>query len=101
MPAVEQGDEFDVIIVGAGLVGLALAGALRGAGLRLALVDRVARPAALSAEPEGWDQRMYAISPGSEAFLAAQGAWPGSARVARVAGMQVSGDAGGHIAFDA
>jgi 2-octaprenylphenol hydroxylase len=101
VPPVEQGDEFDVIIVGAGLVGLALARALRGAGLRLALVDRVARPAALPAEPEGWDQRVYAISPGSEAFLAAQGAWPGPTRVARVAGMQVSGDAGGHIAFDA
>jgi ubiquinone biosynthesis UbiH/UbiF/VisC/COQ6 family hydroxylase len=101
VPSAGQDDEFDVIVVGAGLVGLALARALRGAGLRLALVDRGARSAALPAQPEGWDQRVYAISPGSEAFLAGQDAWPGSARVARVTAMQVRGDAGGHIAFDA
>lgn len=94
-------DQFDVIIVGAGLVGLSLARALRGSRLRVALVDRNPRPAALPVAPDDWDTRVYAISPGSEAFLAAHGAWPATERTAQVTGMQVWGDAGGHIAFDA
>jgi 2-polyprenylphenol 6-hydroxylase len=95
-------DDFDVVIVGAGMVGLALARALAGSGLRLAVADRAARPAPLAAaEAADWDVRVYAISPGSQAFLAAHGAWPGGERTAPVTGMQVYGDAGGHIAFDA
>lgn len=91
-----------MIIVGAGLVGLALARALRGSGLQVALVDRGPRPAPLPVAPAGWDARVYAISPGSETFLAALDAWPGSSeRLAPVTAMRVWGDAGGQIAFDA
>jgi ubiquinone biosynthesis UbiH/UbiF/VisC/COQ6 family hydroxylase len=93
--------EFDVIIVGAGLVGLALLRALRGSGLRLGLVDRTPRPAPLPPDPGDWDTRVYAISPGSAAFLGEVGAWPESPRIAPVTGMDVAGDAGGHISFDA
>ena len=97
----QEGNDFDVIIVGAGMVGLALARALRHSGLRLALVDRGARPAPLPPEPADWDSRVFAISPGSAAFLAGLGAWPDEARVAPVTGMDVRGDASGRIEFDA
>jgi 2-octaprenylphenol hydroxylase len=85
---------FDVIIVGAGLVGASLALALRGSGLRVALLEP-SPPAALPAE-EGWDVRVYAISPGSARFLDACGAWSGldPARVTPVREMQVVGDDG-------
>ena len=101
MADVGDTSEFDVVIVGAGLVGLALARALRGSGLRLALLDRQARPAPLADPPGDWDARVYAISPGSEAFLAGLDAWPEGNRQARVTGMQVHGDGAGHIRFDA
>jgi ubiquinone biosynthesis UbiH/UbiF/VisC/COQ6 family hydroxylase len=97
----ESLEELDVIIVGAGMVGLALARALTGSGLRVALVDRNARPSPLAPAPADWDSRVYAISPGSEAFLASLGAWPQSQRICPVAAMDVSGDAGGHLRFDA
>jgi ubiquinone biosynthesis UbiH/UbiF/VisC/COQ6 family hydroxylase len=94
-------DDFDVVIVGAGMVGLALARALAGSGLHLAVADRAPRPAPLADGGADWDVRVYAISPGNQSFLAAHGAWPGGERTAPVTGMQVYGDAGGHIAFDA
>ncbi len=63
----------DVLIAGAGLVGLALAPALAASGLAVALVDRA--PVVVPDPPaEGgeWDTRVYAISPGS-ADAAARG----------------------------
>jgi ubiquinone biosynthesis UbiH/UbiF/VisC/COQ6 family hydroxylase len=84
-------DEFDVIVVGSGLVGLSLARALQRCGLQLALVDRTA--IRTDADEGSWDSRIYAISPGSEAFLRALGAWPDdAARIAPVYEMQVFGD---------
>src|SRR6187401_1066884 len=93
--------QYDVLIVGAGLVGASLAAALRPAGLRLALVD-----AEVPTEParEGWDSRVYAISPGSERFLRRCGGWGRmpAERIAAVEGMQVCGDDGhAEIVFQA
>ena len=65
--------QFDVIIIGGGLVGLALARALAGSGLRLALIEPQ-RPTPPPADA-AWDTRVYALSPGSAAFLADGGAW--------------------------
>jgi ubiquinone biosynthesis UbiH/UbiF/VisC/COQ6 family hydroxylase len=100
-----MGMEFDVAIVGAGLVGLSLARALAGSGLSLALVDRApAWHEEPHAEPDSWDVRVFAISPGSESFLAQHGAWPDAApeRIAAVLEMQVFGDApGSRIVFGA
>lgn len=105
--------DLDVAIVGGGLVGLSLTCALHGSGLRVALLDRappaLPLPAALhdsTARPpdaaDDWDVRVYAISPGSETFLSACGAWPQTVRKAPVAAMEVFGDAGGaRLAFDA
>ena len=96
--------DYDVIIAGAGLVGLALAPALVKAGLSVALVDRasVTMPESPPAG-EGWDARVYAISPGSAAFLRAQGAWQHvpSDRIAPVESMRVEGDAGALLNFSA
>ena len=93
--------DFDVVVVGGGLVGLSLACALRNSGLRIALVDR-APPPPCSADALDWDVRVYAVSPGSEAFLLGCGAWPKSARKAPVFWMEVFGDAAGsRLAFDA
>lgn len=66
---------FDVIIVGAGMVGAALANGLGRAGLSVALLDRET-PAAFdpAAEP---DLRVSAISAGSESYLERLGAWAG------------------------
>jgi len=87
-------NDFDVVIVGGGLVGLALAAALRDSGLQLALVEPQA-PRGVRAE-KGWDSRLYAISPGSAAFLEQCGAWQGvpDDRVARVERMRIFGDDG-------
>jgi 2-polyprenylphenol 6-hydroxylase len=92
--------DFDIVIVGAGLVGASFAMALRGSGLKLALLEaRV--PAAAGDE---WDSRVYAISPGSAAFLDGMGAWQriDQARICAVHEMQVYGDgAGAQLQFSA
>ncbi|WP_374350951.1 FAD-dependent monooxygenase, partial [Chitinimonas sp.] len=49
-----------------------------------------------------WDNRVYAISPGSQATLAAIGGWQlPEGRLGRIRVMDVRGDAGGAIRFDA
>jgi 2-octaprenylphenol hydroxylase len=85
---------FDVLIVGAGLVGAACALALQGTGLRIAVVETRA-PLPLP-EDESWDSRIYAVSPGSARFLDDLGIWnqlPPS-RVQRVDAMHIVGDDG-------
>jgi len=96
--------DYDVAILGAGLVGLSLAAALARSGMRVAIVDRapVDGPA-VSATEEDWDARVYAVSPGSAAFLESIGAWQRlrEARVCAIEAMRVRGDAGGELTFSA
>ena len=80
--------DFDAVIVGGGLVGTSLALALQGSGLRLALVE--ARPC--FQETEGWDSRIYAISPGSAAFLGEGWNRMDFKRVTPVREMRIFGD---------
>jgi 2-octaprenylphenol hydroxylase len=84
--------DFDVVIVGGGLVGASLALALKAAGLKLAVLE--ARPPQPFADDAGWDSRVYAISPGSAAFLASCGVWQGLdlARMNRIEEMRILGD---------
>jgi len=96
-----QTQEFDVVVVGGGLVGSSLVAALAGAGLRVARVDGTGEAPGARQDHE-WDVRVFAISPGSERFLTSIDAWPRDAsRIAPVRGMRVFGDASGHIEFDA
>ncbi|TGD73181.1 FAD-dependent oxidoreductase [Mangrovimicrobium sediminis] len=68
----------DVVIVGAGIAGTALALALADSGLSIALVE--ARPLQRSALPdardlESFDLRVSALTPASVGFLETLGAW--------------------------
>ncbi|MBL8429404.1 MAG: UbiH/UbiF family hydroxylase [Dechloromonas sp.] len=89
---------FDLIIVGGGLAGTSLALALRDTRLRIALVEN--QPPRL---PEGWDARIYAISPANVAFLDSIGAWRhlDSSRMAPIRAMQIHGDGSGRLDFSA
>ena len=88
--------DFDLIIVGGGLAGASLAAALQGTRYRIALVE--ARPPAVV---EGWDPRVYAISPACAEFLRESGIWQhlDSGRIAPVHAMSIRGDAGGVLEF--
>ena len=84
--------QFDVIVVGAGLVGASLALALEPHGYSVALVEPHGPPPLPGAD--AWDSRIYSISPGSAALLEACGAWSAmpQQRVTRVEAMQIFGD---------
>ncbi len=92
-------DKFDVIVVGGGLVGAALALALDKQGKRVALVEGQAER--FDTLEEGWDARIYAVSPANRAFLQQLGVWPDASRLGVIASMDVRGDQGGQIAFSA
>ena len=90
--------QFDLIIVGGGLAGASLAAALRESRLRIALVEGQA-----PSRPQGWDARIYAISPANADFLARIGAWEhlDRQRMAPISAMEVHGDQGGRLNFSA
>jgi len=92
----------DVLVAGGGLVGLSLAPALARAGLAVALADRVP-VGAVAADPATIDSRVYAISPGSVAFLEAQRAWSAvpADRMQPVESMRIEGDRGAVLEFSA
>lgn len=85
---------FEVIVVGAGLVGASFARAARG--LSTALVAAAERSAAPLQAPEGFDVRVYALSPGNVEFLRQLKVWQGISpgRVTPVHAMRVFGDDG-------
>src|ERR1700736_3136414 len=98
-----------VAVLGAGLVGLSLAASLARAGMRVAIVDRSSVDASnVSVAPgsstdQDWDARVYAVSPGSVAFLSDIGAWQRlrANRLSPIESMDVRGDAGGRLTFSA
>ena len=93
-----QVTRFDVIIVGGGLAGLALACALRDTRLKIALVEqRPPHPA------PGWDARVYAVSPANADFLQTIGIWKHlpAERMAPISAMKVVGDGGARLDFSA
>ncbi len=92
----------DVLIVGGGLVGCALACALKDTRLQVTLLD--SREPAQTWDAQTWDSRIYAISPASRRFLTAIGAWQhmDATRLQSVAQMRIAGDDGrSELAFNA
>ena len=90
---------FDIAIAGGGMVGATLARALRGA--RIALICR--EPGAVP-PAQGFDARVYAVSPGNAAMLRRLGAWGAipARHLTPVHAMRVYGDDGASmIEFDA
>ena len=92
---------YDTLIIGGGLVGAAMAVALKQQQRRVAMLE--IRPPATDAErlEQGWDARIYAISPANRQFLQSLHAWPSESRIQPVARMDVRGDGGGRIEFAA
>lgn len=90
--------DFDVVVVGGGLAGASLAVCLRKAALKVAVVEGSA-----PTPPDGWDARIYAISPANRDFLDQLGIWKhlDPTRITPVAEMAVHGDAGGELGFSA
>lgn len=88
--------DYDLIIVGGGLAGLSLAVALRKSRLKIAVVE--AHP---PVRPNGWDARVYAISPANVRFLDEIGIWRhlDLTRCQKVTRMSVHGDRGGALEF--
>jgi ubiquinone biosynthesis UbiH/UbiF/VisC/COQ6 family hydroxylase len=80
------------------LAGLALAVALKRSRLSIALVENRA-----PIRPEGWDARIYAVSPANARFLESIGAWADldATRISPVRDMEICGDAGGRMDFSA
>jgi 2-octaprenyl-6-methoxyphenol hydroxylase len=71
---------YDLIIVGGGMVGASLARALAPLGLRLAVVEAGAPPGPAAApKPPSYDDRAIALSWGSRLILDAIGVWNGLA----------------------
>jgi 2-octaprenylphenol hydroxylase len=101
--------DFDVIVVGAGLVGSALALGLAQQGWQVALVEGDTRASVLAEPPPARDvsdfePRVSALSLASEALLTALGAWSGvlAGRHCRYQDMVVwDGDGTGRIHFSA
>ena len=88
---------YDVCIRGAGIVGRTLALQLASLRLRVALVGQ-SDP---GAHPAHSDVRAYALSPSSRALLEGVRCWPDADKATAVLRMEVQGDAGGQVVFDA
>ena len=89
--------EFDICIRGAGIVGRSLALLLARERMRVALVDTAPSPG----NSGHGDVRAYALNQLSRELLQSVRSWPESAYATPVLHMDVFGDQGGEVHFDA
>ena len=105
-------NQFDIVIVGGGMVGLAMAASLAKSDLKVVLIERLALNSAeisntLASAPNSsvdFDIRVSAISPRNQQFLSHLGAWSllPAGRIAEYQKMFVwDGESSGEIEFDA
>ena len=89
---------FDLIIVGGGLAGAALAVALRSSSLKVAVVETRG-----PVRGTDWDTRIYAYSPANVNFLKKLGVWSNldQTRLSPVHEMNIYGDTTGALHFSA
>ncbi|MCC7200057.1 MAG: UbiH/UbiF/VisC/COQ6 family ubiquinone biosynthesis hydroxylase [Gammaproteobacteria bacterium] len=106
----KAGQDFDVVIVGGGMVGAAVAALLatQRATARLSIAVLEPRPVAPPLADEPFDIRVSAVSRGSQRLLEHVGAWPaiaarGAGPYRRMVVWDAAGSAGGEgsISFDA
>ena len=90
---------YDVIIVGAGITGVALGLALHQAHLRVKVLDH-ARPVPFTPSAT-FDTRIYAMSHASRQFLESVGGWScmDAQRIQPISAMKVQGDRAGQLEF--
>lgn len=83
----------DVIIIGAGLVGLTAAIALTKQDKNVVLVSSYKPATQAKAELNTWDERVYALTPATENWLTGLGVWDNvdKTRVSNIDAMQVWG----------
>lgn len=90
----------EIVVIGAGLVGMSAAIACARLGLRVCLIDAGSAPeeSAQAASDLSWDHRIYAISPGNAAWLQTLGIWQHMRqnRICPISAMQISGDIPSH-----
>lgn len=102
----QEYQHFDVLVVGAGLVGMSCALALsqRGAAVGLLESKPQSEPDETVLLKQQWDSRIYAISPANAEWLASMGIWQrlDENRICPIAQMQIFGDAEeSQLQFDA
>ena len=91
---------YDALIIGGGLVGASTALALQKQGKHVALLEIHPPTTDFSQLEQGWDSRIFAISPANRAFLKSLNAWADEHRIQAVTHMAISGDSGGFIDFN-
>jgi 2-octaprenylphenol hydroxylase len=92
-------NHFDIVILGGGLNGAALASALKNGPHSIALVEP--HPPSSPGPEAIWDSRIYAYSPGNVEWLKGLGGWNDPVRAQAVYAMRIHGDDAGHLTFDA